>query len=109
MLSNEEVLGRMRKEKEILNTIKIRKLEYLSHVMRRAKYVAEYYAKKEAEKEDKWLNNLRKRYNCSSIELFRAAASTSKIAMMIANILRRWHLKKKKLHVIILFRYEIFN
>lgn len=33
-ITNNEVLGRMRKQKEVLNTIKFRKLQYLGHVIR---------------------------------------------------------------------------
>lgn len=33
-ISNEEVLHRINKQQEIVNTIKIRKLEYLEHIMR---------------------------------------------------------------------------
>ena len=33
-----------------------------------------------------WLRNLRDWYNCSSIELFRAAANKVKIAMMVSNL-----------------------
>ncbi|CAG9837313.1 unnamed protein product [Diabrotica balteata] len=37
-VTNVEVLRRMRKDKEVLNTIKARKLQYLGHVVRRERY-----------------------------------------------------------------------
>ena len=41
-----------------------------------------------------WLRNLRDWYNCSSIELFRAAANKVKIAMMVSNL--RWGMARKE-------------
>jgi len=38
-VTNEEVLGRMRKERKLLNTTKIRNLQYLGHVLRKNEYV----------------------------------------------------------------------
>ena len=37
-ITNIEVLNRMSKEKEVINTIEIRKLHYLGHVMKGERY-----------------------------------------------------------------------
>jgi len=37
-ITNDEVLRRMRKQKQVLNTIKVRKLQYWGHVMRGDRY-----------------------------------------------------------------------
>jgi len=39
MVINKEKLGRMKNEKEILNTLQIKKKEYLGHVMRGKKHI----------------------------------------------------------------------
>lgn len=95
-VTNDEVLRKMKKEKEVLNTIKIRKLQYLGHVMRGEKYVllqiiiqGKIVGKRSiGRRRISWLNNLRQWYNCKSVELFRAAVSKVKIAVMIANLLK---------------------
>lgn len=95
-VTNDEVMRRMKKEREIINTMKIRKLQYLGHVMRgeRYRFLQEIMQGKiqgqrsQGRRRISWLNNLRKWFNCSSTDLFRAAISKVRIAMMIANLLR---------------------
>ncbi|MDK1801117.1 hypothetical protein LRR74_28510, partial [Klebsiella pneumoniae] len=95
-ITNKEVLRRMGKEKEIIDTVKIRKLQYLGHVMRGERYTllqtiiqGKIQGKRSiGRRRISWLNNLRQWYNSSSVELFRSATSRVKIAMMIANLLK---------------------
>lgn len=50
MLTNEEVLGRMRTEKEVLNSSKIKKHQYLGHVMNGVKDIVKKKQRKKSEK-----------------------------------------------------------
>ncbi|KMQ95932.1 endonuclease-reverse transcriptase [Lasius niger] len=94
-MTNAEVLQRIGQEKEILNTIKQRKLEYFGHVMRnKERYrilqlVIEgriFEKKSPGRRVISWLGNLRQWFGLSSNELFRRAVNKSMIALMIANI-----------------------
>lgn len=95
-VTNDEVMRRMKKEKEVINTMKVRKLKYLGHVMRGERYrlLQEIMQGKiqgrrsQGRRRISWLNNLRQWFNCSSTELFRSAVSKVRIAMMVANLLR---------------------
>ena len=94
--TNKEVLRRMGKDKEIMTIIKIRKLQYLGHVMRGERYTllqnilqGKILGKRSiGRRRISWLNNLRQWFNSSSIDLFRAVTSKIKIAMLIANLLK---------------------
>jgi len=46
-ITNDEVLQRMHKQKELLSIIKERKMQYLGHVMRGDKWKAKYREKKQ--------------------------------------------------------------
>lgn len=94
-VTNLEVLMRMSKEKEILNTIKVRKLEYLGHIMRNENRYQLLQCILQGKVEGKrsagrrrisWLKNLRSWFSTSTTGLFRAAVNKIKIANMIANI-----------------------
>ena len=82
------------KEYEVINTIKARKLQYLGHIMRGQRYEmlrlimqGKIKGKRNVgRRRISWLRNLRDWYNCSSIELFRAAANKVNIAMMVSNL-----------------------
>lgn len=91
---NEEVLRKMNKEKEVLLTIKKRKLQYLGHVMRGEKYQllqlivqGKIVGKRSiGRRRNSWMKNLREWYNCSNNQLFRSTVSKIRIALMIANL-----------------------
>jgi len=79
---------------EIVNTIKKRKLQYLGHIMRGPKYTLlqlivqgmirerRYIGRRRVS----WLRNLRDWFDCSNVQLFRAAVNKIRIAVMIANL-----------------------
>ncbi|CAG9830510.1 unnamed protein product [Diabrotica balteata] len=91
--ANTKVLREMGKECDIINTIKIRKLQYLGHVMRGQRYELLRLIIKGKIKEGRsigkrrvsWLKNLRDWFKCSSVELFRAEVDRVKMVMMISN------------------------
>lgn len=91
---NETVLQRMGKDREIINTIKKRKIEYLGHIMRNQKYQllqliiqGKIQGKRSAgRRRISWLKNLRTWFGKSTKSLFRAAVSKVEIALMVANL-----------------------
>lgn len=93
-VTNEEVIRGMGKEREIMNIIKARKLEYLGHIMRGEKYhllqviiQGKIQGKRSiGRRRHSWLKNLRDWFGCNTDGLFRAAVSKVSIAMMIANL-----------------------
>uniref|UniRef100_A0A8D8SJ40 Craniofacial development protein 2 n=2 Tax=Cacopsylla melanoneura TaxID=428564 RepID=A0A8D8SJ40_9HEMI len=93
-VTNIEVLNRMGKEVEVLYDIKRRKLSYLGHVMRGPKYEILHLIiqgkivgkRSVGRRRISWLRNLREWFNCSSCDLFRAAANKVRLAMMMANL-----------------------
>uniref|UniRef100_A0A8D8SXR8 Craniofacial development protein 2 n=1 Tax=Cacopsylla melanoneura TaxID=428564 RepID=A0A8D8SXR8_9HEMI len=94
-ITNESVLQRMKKDKEIMHTIKRRKLEYLGHILRNEnKYhllkcilQGKVYGKRGVgRRRISWLKNLRTWFATSTTGLFKAAANKIIIARMIANI-----------------------
>lgn len=94
-ITNAEVLRIMKKDTEIVNTIKIRKLQYLGHIMRnenrytilQAILQGKMYGKRGPGRRRKsWLNNLREWYGKCSSELFRVATDREG---MVANIRNR--------------------
>lgn len=95
-VTNNEVMRRINKEMEIIETIKTRKLQYLGHITRGTKYArlqlimqGKILGKRSIGRRKKsWLRNLREWYGCTSIDLFRAAASKVRIAVMITNLRR---------------------
>ena len=92
-VSNVEVLRRMNGQQELMTKIKERKLKYLGHVMRNNKYrllqiiiQGKVIGRRgPGRRRISWLANLRKWFGTDSTQLFRAAASKVRIAMMIAN------------------------
>ncbi|CAG9832009.1 unnamed protein product [Diabrotica balteata] len=94
-VTNEEVLRRMNKNREVLTTIKSRKLQFFGHIMRNESRYAllqfilqgKIFGKRvSGRRRTSWLKNLRVWFNTTSVKLSRAAADKIKIAMMIANI-----------------------
>ncbi|KAL0860165.1 hypothetical protein ABMA27_010472 [Loxostege sticticalis] len=93
-VTNIEVLNRLKKKTELINTIKRRKLSYFGHVMRNDKYrmlqlvIQGKIAGKRSvgRRRHSWLKNLREWFGCSTTSLFRAAASKVKIALMLSNL-----------------------
>lgn len=92
--TNVEVLREMGKERELITSIKARKLQYLGHMMRGNKYElmrvimqGKIKGKRSiGRRRLSWLRNLREWFQCSSIELFRAAVDKVKIARMLSNL-----------------------
>ena len=94
-VTNAEVLRRMGKEKEVMKTVKTRKLLYLGHVMRNeSRYVLLQKilqgkvcgARGVGRRRISWLKNLRTWFNQSTTQLFRAAVNKVRLANMISNI-----------------------
>ena len=94
-VTNVEILRRMNKGKEVLDIVKVRKLQYLGHIMRNEnRYVLlqkilqgkVYGARGPGRRRISWLKNLRTWFNQSTTQLFKAAVSKVRIAIMIANI-----------------------
>ena len=93
-VTNMEVLGRMCKSVELLLTLKERKTRYIGHVMRGDRYSllrliieGRILGKRSVgRRKNSWLKDLRRWYNCSSIEIFRAAVDREELAIWIANL-----------------------
>lgn len=93
-ITNNNVLQRMGKQKELLNTIKERKLQYLGHVMRGERYEllrliieGKVQGKRSVgRRQNSWLKDLRRWFDRSSAEVFRAAVNKTTIAIWIANL-----------------------
>ncbi|CAG9832062.1 unnamed protein product [Diabrotica balteata] len=93
-VTNEEVLRRIGKEREVGISIKKRKLEYLGHVMRHNKYrVLQLIVQGKIDsrrgsgrRRHSWLQNLRQWFGLSSAELLRSAVNKVRIAMLIAKV-----------------------
>ena len=95
-ITNEDVLRRINKERELVNTVKARELKYFCHVMRGERYnvlrlimEGKFAGKRSSgRRRTSWLRNLREWFGCTSLQLFRAAVSKLRIAIMIANLRR---------------------
>uniref|UniRef100_A0A8D8UV16 Craniofacial development protein 2 n=2 Tax=Cacopsylla melanoneura TaxID=428564 RepID=A0A8D8UV16_9HEMI len=93
-ITNVEVLRRMNKEKEVQKEVKRRKLVYLGHIMRGSRYEILHLiiqgkimgTRSVGRRRISWLKNLREWFNMSSADLFKAAVSKVRIAVMIANL-----------------------
>lgn len=93
-VTNEAVLQRVRKQKEVLNSIKERKLSYFGHVMRNQKYgllqlimQGKFNGKRgPGRRRVSWLRNLRQWTGMTSMDLFRAAVNKVRWAIVIANV-----------------------
>lgn len=95
-ITNIEVLRRMAKEKEIIHTVKTRKLKYFAHIMRHPdKYRILHTIiqgklngrRPRGRRRLSWLGDLRTWFEKSSEQLFRAAQDKQEIGVMIANVL----------------------
>uniref|UniRef100_A0A6P7F260 Uncharacterized protein LOC114325553 n=1 Tax=Diabrotica virgifera virgifera TaxID=50390 RepID=A0A6P7F260_DIAVI len=90
----------MQKAKELLTTIKTAKIEYLGHIMRNSeRYGLQQLilqGKVEGKRRISWLKNLRTWFNTTTTNLSRAALCKVQIAIMVANIPKDRHYKKKK-------------
>lgn len=93
--TNEEVLKRMKKDKELVKIVKVRKLQYLGHIMRNeSKYSLLQLIiqgkidsrRGPGRRRISWLHNLRKWTGKTSTELFRIAVNKVKLAILVANI-----------------------
>lgn len=94
-VTNENILLRICKEREVAVTVKARKLEYLGHIMRNeSRYQllqnilqGKVLGRRSAgRRRISWLKNLRTWFSMTTTQLFRAAANKVMIANMIANI-----------------------
>uniref|UniRef100_A0A8D8UG11 Uncharacterized protein n=1 Tax=Cacopsylla melanoneura TaxID=428564 RepID=A0A8D8UG11_9HEMI len=92
-VSNERVIQRMNKEKEIVNTIKTRKLQYLGHISRNPeRYKIPLLLLKgkgegrRGRKRTSWLQNLRQWYGKNNSFLFMAATNKAEIANLISHV-----------------------
>lgn len=94
-ITNDAVLRRMGKEREIVNNVKKRKLEYLGHVMRNEQRYnllqlilqGKIFGKRgPGRRRISWLQNLRKWFSLTTTGLFKAAVNKIRIAMLVANI-----------------------
>lgn len=93
-VSNVEVLNRMRKQKELMLTIKERKTRYIGHIMRGKKYEllrliieGKVQGKRSiGRRQNSWLKDIRRWFGCSSIDIFRMAVSRMTLAIWIANL-----------------------
>ncbi|KAI5707314.1 hypothetical protein M8J77_000030 [Diaphorina citri] len=94
-VTNEEVLRRMNKEKEVVHTIKKRKLEYFGHLIRNpnkyhlpVKIIQENVTGNRGKGRPRthWLQNLTQWYNVSIETLFEKVRDRNNIATMITNV-----------------------
>uniref|UniRef100_A0A6P7FHS6 Uncharacterized protein LOC114328175 n=1 Tax=Diabrotica virgifera virgifera TaxID=50390 RepID=A0A6P7FHS6_DIAVI len=93
-LTMKYLLRRMNKYKELLRIIKERKVQYLDHVLRGERYELLQIILEDAVQGDRsvgrcqnsWLKDLRRWFDRSSAEIFRAAVSKATIAIWIANL-----------------------
>jgi hypothetical protein len=92
---NEEILGRMGKETEVIRTVKVRKLSYFGHVMRHPETYGLLHliiqgkimgTRGPGRRRTSWLKNLRQWFRKSTSSLFRAAVNKVMIANLIANV-----------------------
>jgi len=92
---NIEVLRRMNKNTELINTFKVRKLQYLGHIMRNEKNYSilqfivqgKIFGKRgPVRRRISWLQNLRVWFGNSSSEMFCVATDKKGIAGMVTNI-----------------------
>ena len=95
-ISNEEVLGQLNKDRELLTTIKARKVSYFGHIMRGTKYyIPRLIIQGKVEgrrwvgrKKLSWLRNIRNWTGLGVERLFHAAEDRelfNEIVMEIAN------------------------
>ena len=93
------------KEREVINTVKRRKFQYLGHLMRNEK---RFYLLQSILQEKvlgkrgvgrlriSWLRNLRTWFGMNTIDLFRPAVQKVKIACMISNVRNGYELSEEE-------------
>ncbi|XP_030746803.1 uncharacterized protein LOC115875475 [Sitophilus oryzae] len=95
-VTNEEVLRRMSKDRELLSTVKERKLQYVVHIMRDNRYeVLRLVIEGKIEgrrsvgrRQNSWLKDLRRWFGRTLIEIFRGVVSHTIMASWVANLRR---------------------
>ena len=93
-VTNVEVLRRIGKDKEVVKTVKTRKLRYFGHMMRGQKYrilqlilEGKICGKRSRGRpRTNWMQNLRQWFGCSDDQMFKAAREKIQINMMISNL-----------------------
>lgn len=94
-VSNVKVLQRVARSRELLLTIKKRKVDYLGHILRHERYqllqlimMGKIAGKRRAGRRKKsWLRNIREWTNIASVEqLFRLAQDREKFSELTANL-----------------------
>lgn len=92
-VTNQEVLRRMDKEQEVMNSIKARKLQFFGHMLRGDKYELLHLIlqgkicgkKGRGRPRMSWLQNLKEWFGYNT-KLFNAARNRHHIAMMVSNL-----------------------
>lgn len=92
ILANIDAVRSMKKENDVVLTIKKRKLIYLEHIMRRDKcqlfqhiMQGKISAKSSTERKHFWLKNQQKWINTTNNQLFKTAVFKIRLALMIVN------------------------
>lgn len=93
-ITNEEVLRRVNKERDLLHTVKCKKTSYLGHILRNDKYyILQLIIKGKIEgkrsigrKKLSWLRNIRNWTGLNFEELIRTAENREQFEMVIANL-----------------------
>ena len=84
----------MKKQKELMPTIKERKTQYLGHIMRGQRYQilqliiqGKIQGKRSVgRRKNSWLKDIRRWHHCTSEEAFHTAKSRTELAMWTANL-----------------------
>lgn len=92
--TNEEILRRIGIERELLNTVKVRKTSYLGHILRNNKYqYAQLIVKGKIEgkrglgrKKLSWLRNIRQWTGLNFEQLIRTAEDREEFAIVVTNL-----------------------
>ena len=95
-ITNEEVLRRMDKRKELMNAMMQRKTLYFGHIMRGQRYsILRLLLEGTVEgkhsvgrRQNSWLKDQRRWFERTSLQIFRAAVSKTTLVMWIANLRR---------------------
>lgn len=100
LLSNDEVLRRARVERQIMITVKCRKIAYLGHILRGEKYhLLQLIMKGKIEgkrgvgrRQISWLRNIREWTGIrNAVDLFRVAEDRDALSAVIANVRATGH------------------
>lgn len=91
-ITDEEVLNRMRKQRELMLAIKERKMRYIGHLMQGEKYellrliIEGKIQGKSKRRQNSWLEDIERWFNCTSEKIFQTAVSKNTLAIWIANL-----------------------